>query len=204
MKRTMFVVALALLAGCGSTSDAPTEGTADELGASSSAPKLEGGFTVKIDGHTLSYDYELSDINFTNKTVTWNAKLLSNGGLSNATSDVNVKGKITTVARCMGCFSAEIPGATHTLAEVQVSDWKVVHLKYATAEARLTAEATGSAHEPPSTGSPSDRGACTRDCNGDDYCQVVARSECASGTASFPAVRCPSSFTFVKDGACPR
>jgi hypothetical protein len=206
MSRSVFAfIALSLaVVGCASSPDAATD-TSEALAPGRT---LEGGFTAKIDGHSVRFDYELSNIDFSSKTVVWNAKLIANGGLTAATDDVNVRGAITAVARCAGCFNAEVPGGSgHPLAAITVSDWKVVDLTYEGAKATLSEASEGgeSGASAASDAPPSnfDRGSCTQTCSGNATCKAnVMRIECASGTGLFPVMRCPTTFEFKKDGDC--
>lgn len=195
------IAALALAAGCASpAADAPPDSA--EL---ASTRAVAGAFTVALDGHKVKFNYKLSQIDMTAKTVVWNAKVTDNGGHPNVWDDEDVHGKITRVARCMGCFTAEMPGSNaFPLAIVNVSAFEATSIKYEDVDAKLSA-ANDAGAEQDEPASPDDIGACTQSCSGTEACKPdVARSECKSGSGLFPVYRCPTTYTFAADQPCPR
>lgn len=194
------LIALGCATGC-SSSDSKSNDDVEEgaLGASSA---IKGAFTVTLDSHRVEFDYAITEIDMEAKTVLWNAKLTEKDGHPTATSDVNVEGKIVRVARCAGCFSIEVPGRSHPLAEISVDSWKVTNLKYENVQARLKeASATGGGGE--AEGSPNDVGACTQICSGGGSCKDgIARRDCNGQSGLFPTMRCPTTFKFEKGARC--
>jgi hypothetical protein len=194
------VAALALAAGCSSSSDATSD--TDE-GAVETDRSLKGAFSVNLDGHEVKFDYTLSNIDLRARTVTWNTKITDKGGHSNVWDDEDVRGTITAVARCPGCFTAEMPGSNpFPLAIVSVDSWEVTSIKYENVTAQLSATSGGASDG--DSQSASDVGSCTQTCSGSSRCEPnVRRSQCASGTGLFPVMRCPTTYTFDEGKDCP-
>jgi hypothetical protein len=206
----VFAILATLGAACSSGHDAGDSEDGDQgaLAGTSSSPTATGSFAVTIDGHKLKFDYRVGSFDLTRKTAVWNAKVTDRAG-TNASDDVNVAAKITNVARCMGCFTVEVPGGSKSdlLAVATFDSFNMTSLTYEGQAAKLlpasgASTSTGGAG---SEGSADDVGACTQSCNGDDSCKAgVRRRDCASGTGVFPVIRCPTSYDFVAGGTCPR
>ena len=195
---------LLLAAGCAGSTEEDSDAAqgAARTGATAS-PALEGTLAVLLDGHTVAFDYKLSDVNLTAKTALWNAHITDRGGNLQAVDDVNVAGKITAVERCGGCFTAEFPGGVSgPLAIVHVSDGKVASIKYEGVNAKLVEKASTSGAPTGSTGAPSDTGACTLKTSTNTSCKQTKRSECVAGGTLFPTQRGMMAFTFEKGGTC--
>ncbi|MBK6693167.1 MAG: hypothetical protein IPG50_13330 [Myxococcales bacterium] len=200
---TLAALTLATAVGCSSG----TESTSDvDQGAVELAhPEVDGSFSVplKAGGETykVKFSFKMSEIDLHAKTVLWNAKITDRAGHPNLWDDENVAGKVTRVARCPGCFTAEMPGSNgHPLAVVNVDDWKVTSIKYENVDARLLAD---EAPEPGGGGSSSTTGACIM--NG-GACWISAADKCNNQgiPPEQPRPRCCTTFEFKAGEACPR
>lgn len=199
-----FFGALVLVAGCAGSSEDDT-GSAEGAARTGdkASPALEGALEVSLDGHKVTFDYTLSDVNLTAKTVLWNAHITDRGGNLQAVDDINVAGKITAVDRCAGCFTAEIPGgARGPLAVVNVSDGKVASITYEGVSARLVEKAAPPGVPAGGTGAATDTGACTLKTSTSTSCKQTKRSECQAGGTLFPTQRGMMAFTFEEGATC--
>lgn len=206
MKARFFALfgVLVLAAGCaGSSEDASDSAQGAARTGSAASPALEGALEVLLDGHTVRFEYKLSDVDLTAKTALWNAHITDRGGNLQAVDDINVAGKITSVSRCAGCFTAEIPGgARGPLAVVNVSDGKVASINYEGVNARLVEKAAPPGAPVGGTGAPSDTGACTLKTSTSTSCKQTKRSECQAGGTLFPTQRGMMAFTFEQGATC--
>lgn len=198
---------LAVAGGCSSSSSGNAEPAGSE-GALENTRQVEGALKVRLQGHQVTFAFQLSKLDFNARTAVWNAQVLDAGGHTNTWDDVNVASKITRVARCGGCFSVEVPGGTAggPLAEVDVNDWNVTNIQYEGQEATLidAEEAANNSTNNNATGGANDVGACTMSCSGSETCKPnVKRSECNVDSGLFPRMRCATTFEFVKGGRCP-
>lgn len=195
------LAALALVAGCSSSGADTSSEEGTDQGAVVSSQSLKGAFSVKLDDHTVKFSYTMNEIDLSAKTVLWNAKITDKGGHPNVWDDENVRGKVTSVARCPGCFTVELPGSNaHPLAVVSVNSWKVTSIKYENVDARLLAD---EAPAPGGSGSSSSTGACIM--NG-GACWISEASKCNNQgiPPEQPRPRCCTTFEFKAGEACPR
>jgi len=192
---------IALATGCSSSSS--EESLDSDQGAVADSQSIKGAFTVTLDGHNVAFDYAITKIDMQAKTVLWNTKIKSKGGHPNVWPDEDVVGKITRVARCPGCFTAEMPGSNpYPLAIVNVNSFEVTSIKYENVEARLGAASAGASQGGSENGD--EVGACTQTCSGGSSCKDnVRRSQCKSGSGLFPVMRCMTTFDFKAGETCP-
>lgn len=194
------VIALALVAGCSSSASEPASEDTEGAISTQADESIKGAFSVVLAGHTVKFKFTMDEVDLRQKTVRWNAQITDRGGNAQAYDDVNERGRIVAVARCPGCYTAEIRGQSGNLARVDVNNFKVTSIVYEGVDAKLIqdAGATGGTTSADTGDSPDDLGACKL--NGDN-CKELARSECKAGS-HYPAMRCCMSFTFEKGASC--
>lgn len=196
----------ALAPACASTET--DDASSGEAAATSTGTKVVSGqtksfagtFAVDVGGEAVRLQFDVTNVNWDQRTATWNAKVLA----GNATDDVAVPMKIN-VARCPGCYSFEAIQGGQQLALLTFSSSELTGLKYSGYDATEKKITKVSAADAPAAagGGASSGGACSLVCGGQVTACKPAPSQGACTAQLFDSVpRCPHTFAFEAGGRC--